>query len=135
MHKRLLLAFAISCATLPVLSDELRPPALVTTAPTIGTCAGTTTNGTITASNGPASFDITIGTGTITNSCSVVLPATAKWWNCTATNQAAPTATVYITKQSVWSATGATFVNYTDVGASTSPWLASQVLSVSCFPH
>lgn len=102
-------------------------------APTIGTCTGSTTNGAIGVSNGPSSFTIVIGTGTITNSCTVNLPTAAHGWNCWANDISTNSTTVFITKQSASTVSSATFINYTDIAGTGTAWTAGDTLNISCF--
>ncbi len=101
---------------------------LSSAAPVIGSCGGGTPA--ITANNGTAAFTITVGSSA--TSCAVTLPTAVTQWVCHAEDVTTQTTTVFLTKQSASSATGATFKNWNTAGSNVA-WSTSDVLLVSCF--
>lgn len=97
-------------------------------APTIGSCGGGSPA--ISANNGTGAFRVTVGSATST--CAIGLPTATTGWNCYATDLTTTSTTVFVTKQTASSVSGATLGNFNDV-ASAANWSTSDVLAVSCF--
>jgi hypothetical protein len=99
-------------------------------APTISSGFGVSPS--ITVNNGTAAFRINVGTGGTASSGVIGLPTATNGWNCFAGDVTTPGSNN--TRQSATTATTATLTNYGTSGT-TSPWPASDVLSVSCFAY
>jgi hypothetical protein len=100
---------------------------LSSAAPTIGSCGGGTPA--ITANNGTAAFTVTVGSSA--TSCAVGLPTATTGWNCHADDVTTQSTTVFLTRQTATSQSGATFKNYNTAGANAA-WATSDVLLVTC---
>jgi hypothetical protein len=101
------------------------------TAPTISSGFGSTPS--IATNNGTAAFSINVGSGGAASSGVIGLPTATNGWNCWAVDLTNPTAGGgYNVKQTASTASSATLTGY-NTGGSVAPWLASDILSVSCF--
>jgi hypothetical protein len=97
------------------------------TSPCIGgTSSGSTCTG---SANGTAAFVINVGSGTMTSTGVLTMPAAANGWNCYATDISNPGANN--TKESATAATTVTLTNYNNSGVATA-WSARDILAVSC---
>lgn len=105
---------------------------LSSTAPTVSSGFGTSPS--VTASNGPASFEVNVGTGGTASTGVITLPAAPTGWTCQATDITTKSSTVFITKQTASTTTSATFGNYNTSGAAAA-WVASDRLRISCMPY
>lgn len=97
-------------------------------APTVASGFGT--GATVSASNGPSAFRLTVGSGS--SSGTIGLPAAAHGWNCYATDETAPGSNN--TRISADTTTTVTLSNFNPSGALT-PWAAGDTLAVSCFAY
>lgn len=103
------------------------------TAPTISSGFGGTPS--IVASNGTAAFTINVGTGGVATSGVIGLPSTASnGWSCDCRDLTTQSATVYLCKQTATTASTATIGNFDAAGAAAA-WVASDVLSVTCWAY
>lgn len=102
------------------------------TAPSISSGFGT--GATIPTSNGAASFLVNVGTGGAASSGVIGLPAAVNGWNCYATDITTKSASVFLTKQTAFTANSATLTNYNTSAAATA-WGASDILHVVCFAY
>lgn len=104
------------------------------TAPTIASGFGTSPS--ISASNGPSSFRITIGTGGTSGQGVINLPTAIGGWNCFVGDYAS--GTILADKMTVVSLTTTTQVRLDHITVSTgvgAAWPAGRVLSVGCFAY
>jgi hypothetical protein len=85
----------------------------------------------ITTSNGPSAFTITVGSGGTASNGVIGLPMASHGWNCSCTDITTNSATVFICKQTATSTTSATIDNFNNAAGS-APWKAGDTLSVSC---
>jgi hypothetical protein len=99
-------------------------------APTISSGFGTSPS--IVASNGTAAFEINVGTGGTATSGVIGLPAAANGWSVECTDVTTNSTTVFVTKQTAFTATTATVGNFSDVAAAAA-WTASDKLLCSAF--
>jgi hypothetical protein len=100
------------------------------TAPTIQSGFGTSPS--ITASNGPAAFRVSVGTGGVAQSGVIGLPTAANGWNCFATD-VTTSVNAWMLKQTATSTTSVTLTNF--LGTSGQSWNPGDVLAVSCFAY
>lgn len=102
------------------------------TAPTITSgCGGGSPS--ISASNGPSSFVITIGTAS-GSTCVLAMPTANAGWNCFANDLTTHTTANFLVLQTASSASAATLTGYSDIaGAAT--WVSGDKISVSCFAN
>ncbi len=105
---------------------------LTSVAPTISEGFGLGSS--ITASNGPSSFTITIGTGGTAGSGIVNLEPVADAWNCWCNDMTTTTATVFMCKQTSTSSSRVSLGNFSNQGTP-APWRVGDTLSVSCFAN
>lgn len=96
--------------------------------PTISSGFGT--GASVTSHNGAAAFRVNVGTGGTAATGVVGLPAAANGWNCSANDITTTSTAIYMTKQTASTTTSATFSGFgTAAGA---PWVAGDILSISC---
>lgn len=99
---------------------------------TIGTAAPTISSGfnagSVSASNGTASFVVAVGTGSASSTGVIGLPTTRSGWNCYATNQSR--ADLVLETNS--STNSATLTNYSTTFTATN-WTSGDNILVSCF--
>ena len=105
---------------------------LTSVAPTIS--AGFGLGSSITASNGPSSFTITIGTGGTAGSGELNLEPVADAWNCWCNDMTTTTSSVFMCKQTTTSSSRVTLGNFSNQGLP-APWRVGDTLSVSCFAN
>jgi hypothetical protein len=104
---------------------------LSSTNPTISSGFGGTAPA-IVNPNGPTSFELNVGSGTMTSAGVIGLPTAPHGWNCRGEDFTTPTTTNRI-KETAFTTTSATISNYTSAGALTN-YTASDVYLISCFP-
>jgi hypothetical protein len=100
------------------------------TAPTVSSGFGTSPS--IATNNGTAAFTVNVGTGGTATSGVIGLPTATNGWNCFCTDITTNSTTVSQCKQTASSTASATLGNFSDVAVA-SAWVASDILSVSCF--
>jgi len=100
------------------------------TAPTISSGFGTSPS--IATNNGTAAFTVNVGTGGTATSGVIGLPTATNGWNCFCTDITTNSSTVFACKQTASSTSSATIGNF-NTSAAAAAWVASDILSVSCF--
>jgi hypothetical protein len=83
--------------------------------------------------NGPASFQVNVGTGTMTSSGVITLPTTFYGWSCYAADVTTPASNM--TQQTGSTVSSATFTNYVRTTGVAGNWPASDILQISCWPN
>jgi hypothetical protein len=101
-------------------------------APTISSGFGGTPS--VTANNGPSSFEVNVGTGGAASSGVVGLPTATNGWDCSGVDITTQSSSVFLTKQTASATNSATFTNYNTAGAATA-WVGSDKLRISCMPY
>lgn len=102
------------------------------TAPTISSGFGTTPS--ITAGTSPEAFRLNVGTGGTASSGVIGLPAASVGWNCFCDDITTSSTTVETCHTTGSTSTSATIANHNNSGAA-APWVASDILAVSCHPY
>lgn len=99
------------------------------TAPTVGSGFGTTPS--ISANNGTAAFEITVGTGGTSQTGVITMPTATTGWNCQFTDITTTSTTVAVTKQTASTPTSVSVASFTNLYVA-SAWAASDKIRAMC---
>jgi hypothetical protein len=102
-------------------------------APTIISGFGATAPS-IPVNNGPSAFRVNVGTGVVANTGVIGLPTATTGWNCFAQDLTTLSASTFMTRVTASTASSVTLGNFSDTGTA-GPWIASDVLEVSCLAY
>jgi len=97
------------------------------TAPTISSACGTTGSPSVSASNGNAAFEITLGTNGTDTTCVLTMPAAAHGWRIDCADITTKSGTVFVTKETASTTTSVTVGNFNTSGTAAA-WAASDHL-------